>query len=224
MYADRYQSSAGVRSGSMGVSILIAATMIGGLVFSAPKIITTRIDRLITTNIPLPPPPPPQLPKPQPQPKQAAAQTIQLSQPEHLTAPQPIITTVPQPTDLTGVDIPLTDGTGTGTIPVVTPSPAPLPLIPAATDPHYARDFQPAYPPEERRAGREGIVVVRVLIGVDGRVKDIETVSSVSSAFLDATLKQARAKWRFKPATRGDVPIESWKTMRVSFVLNDADS
>jgi protein TonB len=69
----------------------------------------------------------------------------------------------------------------------------------------------------ERRAGREGHVV-RVLIGVDGRVKQVERVSATSGAFFAATRAQAFAKWRFTPATRGDAPVEQWKQMRVSLV------
>jgi periplasmic protein TonB len=65
-------------------------------------------------------------------------------------------------------------------------------------------------------------VVVRVLIGVDGRVKQVERVSADSDGFFEATQRQALARWRFKPATRGGVPVESWKQMNVHFVMEDA--
>jgi protein TonB len=75
----------------------------------------------------------------------------------------------------------------------------------------------------ERRAEREGRVTVRVLIGEDGRVKQVELVSAASEAFFAATREQALAKWRFTPATKDGIPQEAWRTMSVSFVLNDAD-
>ena len=93
-------------------------------------------------------------------------------------------------------------------------------LIGANIDPRYANYLQPPYPSDEIRAGNGGRVSVRVLIGVDGRVKDIEKLSAASDSFWDATRRQALSKWRFKPATRDGAPYEAWKTMNVSFVLN----
>ena len=49
----------------------------------------------------------------------------------------------------------------------------------------------------------------------------IPQVSAASEAFFAATRKQALEKWRFKPATRDGIPEESWRTMSVTFVLND---
>jgi protein TonB len=38
-------------------------------------------------------------------------------------------------------------------------------------------------------------------------------------SFLEATRKQALAKWRFLPATRDGQPVESWREMTVRFEL-----
>jgi periplasmic protein TonB len=92
-------------------------------------------------------------------------------------------------------------------------------LVAAAQDPRYLKDFQPAYPAAELRAQRDGIVKIRVLIGTDGRVKAAEPVSATSDAFFEATRRQALSKWRFKPASRGGVPEESWKTLSVRFEI-----
>ncbi|MGB3319354.1 MAG: energy transducer TonB, partial [Sphingopyxis granuli] len=95
-------------------------------------------------------------------------------------------------------------------------------LVAAAVDPRFAGTFQPDYPAREQRAGIEGVVRVRVLIGTDGRVKAVELVSTDDPAFFEATRKRALSKWRFKPATRGGVPEESWKEMTVRFQIRDA--
>jgi periplasmic protein TonB len=79
--------------------------------------------------------------------------------------------------------------------------------------------LQPEYPLIEQRLGNEGRVTVRVLIGTDGRVTQVEPVSFTSEAFLEATRKQALKKWRFSPATRDGVPVESWHTMSVRFEI-----
>ena len=70
--------------------------------------------------------------------------------------------------------------------------------------------------------GREATAAkVRVLIGTDGRVKAIEQISSDSPGFFEETRRRALAKWRFKPATRGGVPEESWKVMTVHFQIRN---
>ena len=70
--------------------------------------------------------------------------------------------------------------------------------------------------------GREGKVVVRVLVGIDGRVTQVELLSAASNTFA-ATRKQALSKWRFTPATRDGVPQEDSRSVAVTFVLNEGD-
>ena len=60
-------------------------------------------------------------------------------------------------------------------------------------------DFQPVYPAAERRAGREGRVTVRVLVGVDGRVKQVERVGATSDAFWQATEARAMSEMAVQP-------------------------
>ena len=61
-----------------------------------------------------------------------------------------------------------------------------------------------------------------LLIGTDGRVKAVELVSTDSPGFFEETKRRALAKWRFKPATRGGVPEESWQVMTVRFEIKGA--
>lgn len=113
-------------------------------------------------------------------------------------------------------------GTGTGTAIVDPPAPPPKPaLVLAEVDPRFAATFQPDYPASEQRREIEGYAKVRVLIGTDGRVKAIEQISSDSPGFFEETKRRALAKWRFKPATRGGVPEESWKVMTVHFQIRN---
>ncbi|MBA2920969.1 TonB family protein [Sphingomonas sp. MAH-20] len=69
------------------------------------------------------------------------------------------------------------------------------------------------------RTGVEGITVVKVLIGTDGRVKQVAIVSTDDPLFADATERQALRRWRFRPATRDGIAVESWKQMTVRFEL-----
>ena len=115
-------------------------------------------------------------------------------------------------------------GTGTGTTmpQVIDPPAQPPKLVLARLDERYAGLFQPDYPARAQREGIEGIAVVRVLIGTDGRVKAVELVSTDDPAFFEATKRRALTKWRFKAATRGGVAEESWKEMRVRFEIKNA--
>ena len=61
-----------------------------------------------------------------------------------------------------------------------------------------------------------------MVIGTDGKVKQVELVSTDSPGFFEATKRRALSKWRFKPATRGGVAEESWKEMRVRFEIKNA--
>ena len=81
---------------------------------------------------------------------------------------------------------------------------------------------QPRYPPEMIRLGKEGVVEVEILVNPDGRVGDARILkSSGFSAFDNATMDEARRKWRFKPATRDGVPYAQWTRQRVVFELKD---
>ena len=218
MYADRYASSKRFKSGSMGLAIAINGAVVGALIFSAPVIERLKPPTAIDIfSVPEPPPPEP-LPTPQPQPRANPA-------PEHIDlVEKPVIDVTPPTPGPILVDIGPSVGTigGTGTEPVkVDPLPPAPPLVGAEIDPRYAGALQPAYPAAERRAGNQGRVVVRVRIGVDGRVKEVQRVSATSDAFFETTRRQALARWRFAPATRGGIPQESWKTMAIRFVLRD---
>ena len=222
MYADRYGST-GIKPGALSVAIGLNGAILAALIFSAPEI-TTRIEKSFTaTAIELPKDPPPLIEKPQIKPKTPTQQrVIDPPPPLRPEATDPIAPTKNEfvlPSSPTGREGGVTGGTGTVTPPIAPPH-VPV-LIGAQNDPRFARALQPDYPPGEKRMGNEGRVTVRVLIGVDGRVKQVEMVSAASDAFFAATRKQALEKWRFKPATRDGIPEESWRTMSVTFVLND---
>jgi protein TonB len=117
-----------------------------------------------------------------------------------------------------GTEVGKTPDVGTVITPVVVTKPV---IVDAFVESRYQGLLQPPYPPEEQRAGNSGRVVLRVLVGTDGRVKQVEKVLAASDAFFAAAQRQALGKWRFKPATKDGVPIEQWKTMSLRFVLNE---
>lgn len=170
-------------------------------------------------NIPIDPPPPEIVPDTPPK-------TDSKTRIEQTDAPK---TVIPVPDGdiilprLPDIDIqpPRGDG-GAGVIsqPDVTLIPAPV-LVEPQIDARSVRAFQPDYPGAMIRQSEEGKVTVRVTIGANGRVTDIERVSATNDAFWVATERHARKAWRFRPATRDGVAVSGTMTLTVYFKLED---
>ena len=114
-------------------------------------------------------------------------------------------------------------GTGGGDITMPLPDigpPTPV-LVTARINPRFAGALQPTYPPGLIRQEIEGVAVVRVLVGSDGRVKDVTLIRTDHPDFFAATQRQALGKWRFLPAMRDGAAIESWREMTVRFEIPD---
>jgi periplasmic protein TonB len=109
------------------------------------------------------------------------------------------------------------EGLGGGIVKVDPPVP---PLRKATRDPRYAADFQPMYPTALINREIEGSATIRVLVGTDGRVRQAIVVSATHPDFGKAAMRQALKAWRFKPAMRGDIAVEDWVTLPVTFVIN----
>jgi protein TonB len=75
----------------------------------------------------------------------------------------------------------------------------------------------PVYPAIVREAGIDGTVHVRVLVGVNGKVKDARAVDG-PAVLCDAALSSARTAL-FRPALQGVHPVEVWVVIPVTFEL-----
>lgn len=93
-------------------------------------------------------------------------------------------------------------------------------IVEAKRSQRYKSQFQPPYPPGLLRIDKEGLITVRVLVGTDGRAKQIELIASPHEGFWTATKRHALKKWRFEPATKDGVRFESWITLKVRFQID----
>lgn len=213
-----YDPGAGHRPLAAAFAIGLPAALVVAVALSPMiAVIKEKMDPTIVRTVPLPTDPePPVDPKPQSQPTTEAPVTVIKSPLPTTTESPPVFDPLP----------PYVPPAGTGSGPTIITEPAPPPPLPklvlAQLDQRYIGGFQPDYPLREQREGIEGVAKVRVLIGSDGKVKQVELVSSDSPGFFEATKKRALAKWRFKPATRGGVAEESWKEMTVRFEIRNA--
>ncbi|WP_165323841.1 energy transducer TonB [Rhizorhabdus phycosphaerae] len=198
------------KSRPLGLGLVIAghAAVLAALILAPPESFT-RIVYLPTVveSIEAPPPPTREVPPP---PKASPKET----QPQKV-APLVDLSAIARPVQLE--PLPQVEPT----LPQQLPSSLPAaPVFVAATiDPGVAARFQPGYPSALARADIEGSATVRVLIGTDGRVKQVELVNATHAGFFEATRDHALRAWRFRPATRDGVPTESWRTMTVRFKL-----
>lgn len=103
------------------------------------------------------------------------------------------------------------------------PTPTELPAVisRAAVDPRHPLT-QPDYPAASIRSAEQGKIALSVLVGSDGRVLDARVAQSSGFPHLDeAAVKEARAHWHLRPATRNGVPFEQWLTVGVVFRLEN---
>ena len=66
----------------------------------------------------------------------------------------------------------------------------------------------------------EGVVEAEALVGIDGGVEEVRIFNSSRKGvgFENAT-EEAIMKWRFKPATKRDVKVRMWVSIRIPFRL-----
>ena len=74
---------------------------------------------------------------------------------------------------------------------------------------------QPLYPEFAREAQIQGKVVLHVLVGKDGRVKDAKVFKGVTG--LNEEAIKAVRKWVFKPALSNNKPVAVWVEVPIDF-------
>jgi TonB family protein len=101
------------------------------------------------------------------------------------------------------------------------PYPGPDEFVPFDEAPQLLAMQPPHYPNEARHAGVEGLVLVRVLVGVDGRVKKTMLIQGVHG--LDETALASAWSATFEPAKRDHKPVAIWMVIPIEFSLANKD-
>jgi protein TonB len=202
---------------SLGLVILLHGALISAVVLiKGPAFIHALDPPLVVTPIDLDTIPPPDPPRPQPDQPQP--------QLERFDNVIPVVPTQPLGPPVTPTENVViasnTADSGAGVIPRLPPEPPAIPVRRAAQIDSSSR-LQPPYPSAELRAQRDGRVQVRVTIGPDGRVIDVERVSATSDAFWAVTREQALRHWRFRPATVDGRPVQETRVMSLVFRIED---
>lgn len=196
---------------------LVAALHAAGfavLVLAPPDAIRQLAQtRLATFDVRLAPPPPPPERVTAPPPPQAVAPIPRVAVP----VPPPPIVVVEAP-----------DTPPPPAPPVIVPrAPDPAPPQPPAPPGDVSRDLTanivsappPRYPITSRREREQGIVVLDVRLGNDGRVEQISIRRSSGSQRLDDAALSAVRRWRWTPTVVGGAPVRVRGLVEIPFVL-----
>lgn len=152
------------------------------------------------------PPPVIERPAPQPAPDQKAVTPV--------VAPPPLVPTSAPPPPVTVANVPPPPRAA----PVVTPPAGPVSV--GNLDEKLLAGKPPRYPMESRRKHEEGTVVLRLLIGADGRVQQISVAQSSGFDRLDEAALQAVRTWRWQPTLRDGQPVEVRGLYTMPFALS----
>ena len=86
------------------------------------------------------------------------------------------------------------------------------------TEPVKISGPNPLYPEAARRARIQGVVVLECVIGKDGVVKTVKVLRGLPLGLTESA-EEAVKKWRFKPSTLNEKPVEVLYILTVRFNL-----
>ena len=92
-------------------------------------------------------------------------------------------------------------------------------FVASSENPTIIQWAKPEYPEIARRAQIEGTVIVKVLVGPDGSVKDAQVLQGVNPMLDKAAIAAAR-KCKFKPGKQRNIPVKAWMALPFAFRLH----
>jgi len=92
-------------------------------------------------------------------------------------------------------------------------------FVASSENPMIIQWAKPEYPEIARRAQIEGTVIVKVLVGPDGSVKDAQVLQGVNPMLDKAAITAAR-KCKFKPGKQRNIPVKAWMALPFAFRLH----
>lgn len=231
----------------VGAIAVLAALSLGiGALASRPVTVAPRKKEVDVSFRPPPPPPPavkveppPPLPRVKlPPPPKPVVVNVAPPAPAAMVAPKeiPKVAAPESATAVAAVELAVGgtgDGSGTATASGATDedeSPAPVvaragstgPVnLPEDADPPEPSDdnAQPEYPESARATGEEAKVVLKIVVGQDGRVGRIQVLKG-AEPFVAAAIAAVQT-WTYEPARLEGEPLAVFKIVNITFALRD---
>jgi protein TonB len=167
---------------------------------------------------------------PKPAPAEPATVETRIAQKPEPAAETPPPAAVPQPAASAAQTTPANEK------PAPAPAPAnPAPVQPAASKaqqvqvgdlvqagegvalPKLASSLDLRYPPAAKHLNRAAVVDVKVLVDEHGKVLDADHIGAKAGFGFDEAAVDAVRRATFKPATKENVKVKMWTTVRVNF-------
>lgn len=204
--------------------MVVHGAALGAMLLMAPKAVPPVVDSLTWVDLPQvsiraadKPAPPQRTQPPMPVRKTDATPRPAPAKPAPASPQRPLLEPLAQAPDAA-----LAPGTPPAAPPVPAAKPGPAaeaPLQAPRFDADYLNNPRPPYPPLARRMGEEGVVRLRVRVGVDGKPLSVQVARSSGSRVLDDAAERAVSGWRFVPARRGDEAVAADVIVPISFKL-----
>lgn len=199
-------------------ALCCAAALI--LALAAPMLVhRAKAPRLAVFDVNLRPPPP-RVPEQAPsRPSLATRPRISLPRPQVILPdpPDPMVEASPVPTP----PQPELPAPSPSPLPALTPAPAPRTPVTRDLVATVLSAEPPRYPVDSRRRREQGVVVLALLVGTDGRVKTISVSNSSGVRRLDEAALAAVRKWRWSPMLVGGMAVEVRGLVEIPFVLRE---
>jgi protein TonB len=88
--------------------------------------------------------------------------------------------------------------------------------------PKLVKQTVPVYPEEARKKGIQGEIMVQILVGTDGSVKEATIVSNkTGSKDFEKAALDAVKQWKFEPGKLDGKPVEVNVVVPIKFKLDD---
>jgi TonB family protein len=94
----------------------------------------------------------------------------------------------------------------------------PIEIVPGVVPPERIYAPRPAYTEAARLARIEGLMVLRAIIDRQGRVRDVQVVRGLPLGLVESAVSTV-GRWRYRPATRDNRPVEVYLTITIHFGL-----
>jgi len=89
---------------------------------------------------------------------------------------------------------------------------------PGITLPRVIKEVKPHYPPGTIETGVQGNVLMKCVVGRDGRPRDVEVTKSLSPP-LDEAAVEALKQWEFQPGAKDGEPVAVRVAIEMTFTL-----
>jgi peptide/nickel transport system substrate-binding protein len=110
------------------------------------------------------------------------------------------------------------DTTARDTQPTIVATSPPAPPKPSViTRAEATKRVEPQYPAAAAEFGAAGTIVVRVLVGEDGRVKETQLLKTFGNPACEQAALNAARQWQFNPATKDGIPFEQRVSIPFTF-------